>query len=350
MIGDWWTGYQPPKFPTVPSPAYPQAPQQFDLSKALLTPENLASVALTGKLPNTGSGPILNTLLNPPRPPAAIPATTGAAPVVPVTSQPLPAVPGASTRDLWSRSPWGASAPTSFTASNGIDPAYIDQLMKGEDFRANPYRDNTQMSIGYGTRWQEGQPVNISPATGKALLMPEVNNALKTVNNVPLPANVTLSPSQRHALIDLTYNSGPGWTGGKIGSAIRKGDFNTAADLLTNYPKTPGRGYATTSGGKYLPGLQMRREWQANLLRQGNAPTAAPAAAVSAPTSAAAPITPRSIMAPNMPAQAESAPIVPRAVRTITPPPLNIPPTTSILNAQPPLPTFDERFNAAFPE
>lgn len=332
MIGDpsWWDEYirsQSQQFrpniapPTPPVLPYPQTPQQTSLLNALLTPQNLTSLLLTGKLPDGGSGPILNALL---RPPAAVPPTTGAAPVVPVTSQPLAPPPGTPSRDLWTRSPWGASAPTSFSGT-GIDPAYVNQVMKGENFSATPYRDGAQMSIGFGTRWLPGQPDNISRATGRNLLMNEINNAGSVVNRLPLPAGTVLNPSQRHALIDLTYNAGPAWSKGTnpIGQAIRQGDFNKAADLISNYGN--GRGYFTTQAGKFLPGLQARRDWTANLLRQGVATTPS-APAITPPANIVPPTATRNIVAPPVLNAQPETPIVPRVV---------VPETTTLEQAFP---------------
>lgn len=303
-------------FPSVPAPRYPGAPQtaqQQDLLKMLLSPQNLLSLALTGKLPDSSGGGVLNSLIqrrlgiSPAGPTSGV--TTPAVPVIPVTRQPLPAIPGASTRDISARSPWGASAPTSFSEPAGIDQAYVNQLTKGEGFSATPYRDGSQMSIGYGTRWLPGQPANISQATGQALMRTELNDAFNTVRKIQLPNGVTMSPSQTHALADLTYNAGPGWTKGAIGNAVRQGNFDKAADLISNWPKTPGRGYATTTNQTYMPGLQARRDWTANLLRQAN-----PATATTLPVSPAVPATSRSILptAPILNAQ----PIQPNVVTT----------------------------------
>lgn len=190
----------------------------------------------------------------------------------PVTSAPLP--------------PRGTSAAPVFSAQDvsddnprGIDPAYIDRLKRFEGYRSLAYPDGGQYSIGYGTRASSPYE-RISQDEAHQRLMSEINAAAGHVDRI----GADMSPTQRHALIDLTYNAGPAWTRGSIGQAVRAGDWDKAAELI-------GR-YKTTSNGRPLPGLVNRRGWEASGLRAAGAPASAPpATAAATPAPAAAPAT-----------------------------------------------------------
>lgn len=345
--------------PNVPSPAglYPQGPQgqqgqQQGFLTALLTPANIANLLLAGKIdPDTSSKSFLDSLLGGARPPAAIPsaggsAATPSAAAAGITGAPLPPPGGGASRGLAARSPWGTSAPTSFSAAadnpGAIDPTYIDQLTRGEGFSRTAYRDGAQYSIGYGTRATPAQIAGepITRQAAREALMGEVDNAASQVDNFARKAGVDLNPSQRHALVDITYNAGPAWTHGAIGTAIRQGDFDRAATILNN-------GYRTTSNGQYLPGLQVRRDWQANLLRQeGDAPVTAPQSAPDPRLREPDPTLTE--MASPYPYYRE-APPPDRIGPVLTPVPAAAAPA-GVLTAQPDVPTtFDDRFNAAYP-
>lgn len=188
----------------------------------------------------------------------------------PVTSAPLPP-------------PRGTSAAPAYTAQDvsddnprGIDPAYVDRLKRFEGYRSLAYPDGGQYSIGYGTRASSPYE-RISQDEAHQRLMSEINAAAGHVDRI----GADMSPTQRHALIDLTYNAGPAWTRGSIGNAVRAGDWDKAAELI-------GR-YKTTSNGRALPGLVTRRGWEASGLRAAGAPASAlPATAAATPAPPAA--------------------------------------------------------------
>lgn len=242
-----------PALPGIPWPTAPQPQQGGFLGGLLANP--LIDALLKGELGG------LRANDNSPAPAAPQAAPIGPQPV---TSAPLPP-------------PKGASAAPAYTAQDvsddnprGIDPAYVDRLKRFEGYRSLAYPDGAQYSVGWGTRASSPYE-RIDQDEAHRRLMREINSAAGQVDRM----GVDMNPTQRHALIDLTYNAGAGWMNGPVGRAVRAGDWNAAASMVS--------GYKTTSHGRPFPGLVSRRGWEASGLRAVAAPAsnAAPGTAAS---------------------------------------------------------------------
>jgi len=161
--------------------------------------------------------------------PKAPPVAVSTQPKVPspVQVSPLPPVP--------------APAPTPV-----IDEGLIEFVKKEEGFRAKPYWDYKQWSVGYGTRASGPNDV-VDEAEGERRLIDELNkaNALVKHKYPNLPKGV------EQALTDLTYNAGPGWEESTLGQRVAEGKWDSVkADiLLYNH-----------AGGQVNAGLTARRE------------------------------------------------------------------------------------------
>lgn len=135
-------------------------------------------------------------------------------------------------------------APT--PASGAVTPGLVAFIKKMEGFRANAYWDYKQYSIGYGTKANSASEV-ITEAEATNRLMAEIAAADHLVTskfpNLPL--------GQHQALLDLTYNAGPGWEESSLGAAVaaQKIDTIKADILLYNH-----------AGGVANAGLTARRE------------------------------------------------------------------------------------------
>ncbi len=158
---------------------------------------------------------------------------------------------------LNSAAPGGAGAASPFTtpatsqadgtgAEGATTPDLTAFIKEREGFRANPYPDGKQTSIGYGTRARPGE-TQIGREDGEQRLNEEVGNAAKAVDSFA----PNLPPQARNALIDLTYNTGTKWQNSGLGQAVRAGDWQTAKELFTQY---------NHANGAVSPGLTARRE------------------------------------------------------------------------------------------
>ena len=90
----------------------------------------------------------------------------------------------------------------------------IDVIKDFEGFRSKAYWDNTQWTVGYGTRAANGN-VTVTRAEAEKLL----RNALKEtyepiVNNFCKKNGKQPTQQQFDAMLDLTYNAGGSWTSG----------------------------------------------------------------------------------------------------------------------------------------
>lgn len=95
----------------------------------------------------------------------------------------------------------------------------VDMIKDMEGFRAEPYWDVSQWSVGYGTGCGNDSSVKpdivLTEEEAEALLMEELaNNYGKTVNKYC--ASIGRQPNQQQfdALVDFTYNLGGSWTDG----------------------------------------------------------------------------------------------------------------------------------------
>ena len=116
------------------------------------------------------------------------------------------------------------------TASQEI----IDVIKDFEGFRSKAYWDNSQWSVGYGTRCS-GSGVPVTSAEAEKLLRkviedtygPVVNNFCKKIGKQP-------NQQQFDALLDLTYNVGGSWPPGSAVPDVLTGP-TTALELVKGF-------------------------------------------------------------------------------------------------------------------
>lgn len=142
--------------------------------------------------------------------------------------------------------PKPALAPSAVTTEGAVDEGLVNFIKKEEGFKAKAYWDYKQYSIGYGTKATSATEV-ITEAEAEARLRAEIAkaDALVTARFPNLPKG------QHQALLDLTYNAGPGWEDQSLGRAVaaQKIDTIKADILLYNH-----------AGGVVNAGLTARRE------------------------------------------------------------------------------------------
>jgi GH24 family phage-related lysozyme (muramidase) len=121
--------------------------------------------------------------------------------------------------------------------------------------------DYKQYSGPYGVKIAPGERIDLGEAERRlqAEVAPIGGHLDKAFGGV------TMTPQQRSALTSFTYNVGPGWMSSptRLASAVRSGDWNSAASVMREYNK---------AGGKVLPGLVNRRDQEARMLLGGPMP------------------------------------------------------------------------------
>jgi GH24 family phage-related lysozyme (muramidase) len=126
-----------------------------------------------------------------------------------------------------------------------------------EAFRAKPYWDHGQWSVGFGTRAHgPNDVVDMAEATQR--LRNEVGYSQSLVNQ-RFP---NLPQGWKDALTSLTYNSGTKWMDGGLGKALSSGDYDAAKRAFLGINK---------SQGQYMEGLAQRRADELNTFADGNA-------------------------------------------------------------------------------
>ena len=115
-----------------------------------------------------------------------------------------------------------------------------------EGFSAKAYWDNTQWSIGYGTKSTQGATITEEEAlTAMRAELLEVENALNAFTD---KYGLSLSQNQFDALASLSYNCGTGWmnSNGRLRQAVTEGksgnDFLFAISLWANISSVPNAG------------------------------------------------------------------------------------------------------------
>ena len=109
----------------------------------------------------------------------------------------------------------------------------VDVIKDFEGFRSKAYWDNTQWTVGYGTRGSEGQTV--TRAEAEKMLMDALEDTYEPiVNNFCKKNGKQPTQQQFDAMLDLTYNAGGSWT---TGSAVPDVVLNpvTALDLVKGF-------------------------------------------------------------------------------------------------------------------
>ena len=113
-----------------------------------------------------------------------------------------------------------------------------DLLKRFEGFSAKPYKDNTQWSIGYGTRHDGDQSVRVTKDEAAELMQPHIAAALDTIAKfvkVPLTSNQTV------ALVSFIYNIGvPRFKTSTMLRKLNRGDYKGAADAMLQWKYVKG--------------------------------------------------------------------------------------------------------------
>ena len=110
----------------------------------------------------------------------------------------------------------------------------VDVIKDFEGFRSKAYWDNTQWTVGYGTR-ASGPDVTVTRAEAERLLMKALSSTYEpVVNDFCKKNNKQPTQQQFDALLDLTYNAGGSWT---TGSAVPDVVLNptTALDIVKGF-------------------------------------------------------------------------------------------------------------------
>ena len=109
----------------------------------------------------------------------------------------------------------------------------VDVIKDFEGFRSKAYWDNTQWTVGYGTRGSEGMTVTREQA--EKMLMDALEDTYEPiVNDFCKKNNKQPTQQQFDALLDLTYNAGGSWA---TGSAVPDVVLNptTALDIVKGF-------------------------------------------------------------------------------------------------------------------
>ncbi|MBR7179315.1 MAG: S-layer homology domain-containing protein [Oscillospiraceae bacterium] len=110
----------------------------------------------------------------------------------------------------------------------------IDVIKDFEGFRSKAYWDNSQWTVGYGTR-ASGSDVTVTRAEAERLLRKALADTYEPIVNDFCKKNGKQPTQQQFdALLDLTYNAGGSWT---TGSSVPDAVLNsvTALDLVKGF-------------------------------------------------------------------------------------------------------------------
>ena len=110
-------------------------------------------------------------------------------------------------------------------------PDCINFIKQREGFSKYPYWDNSQWTVGYGTRVPDGkleeyQKNGISEKEALELLASMMADFEKSIHRYIAKYELTLTQQQFDALVSFTFNCGAGWTNdtnGYLNTAIREG-------------------------------------------------------------------------------------------------------------------------------
>ena len=119
-----------------------------------------------------------------------------------------------------------------------VDPAtltssreFIEILKKREGFEKYPYKDNSQWSIGYGTRVPDGKldyykKHGITEEEAEKLMMDMLADFEDAVKKMAAKYGLLFTQNQFDALVSFTYNCGDSWsrdTSGNMFKAVKEG-------------------------------------------------------------------------------------------------------------------------------
>lgn len=124
-----------------------------------------------------------------------------------------------------------------------------------EGFSASPYKDNTQVSIGYGTRARPGE-TSISKEVANQRLQEELGLSRRQVIEHAKKHGYSFSEAQIDALTSFNYNTG------RLEQLTNNGT-RTPDQIAEKFPQY------RKSEGKVLPGLVRRRFAEQRLFKQG---------------------------------------------------------------------------------
>ena len=127
-----------------------------------------------------------------------------------------------------------------------IDQGLINFIKKEEGFKATPYWDYKQWTVGYGTK-ASGPSDVVTEAEAEQRLTTEIAAADKLVTSF-MP---NLPKGQHQALLDLTFNAGSGWEQSSLGAAVKAQKIDTIKADILQY---------NHAGGQINAGLTSRRE------------------------------------------------------------------------------------------
>ena len=150
-----------------------------------------------------------------------------------------------------------ASADSSMTTSESA----VSLIKEFEGFSATAYWDNTQWSIGYGTRSSQGATITLEEA--HTAMLNELADVETALNSFLTKYGLSLSQNQFDALASLSYNCGTKWmtSDGRLRQAVTAGqtgnEFLFAISLWANIASVPNAG------------LLKRRMSEANLYLNG---------------------------------------------------------------------------------
>ena len=161
------------------------------------------------------------------------------------------------------------TALTAFAAEKRtVSDEMVEFIKVREGFSKTAYKDNTQWSIGYGTKSEEG--ATITKEEAEVALKKELAEVDEALNNFAASKGLTFTQQKHDALVSFTYNCGTGWmsASGKFYDAVTKGytgnDFLYAIGLWAN------------SASVLNKGLLNRRMAEANVYLNGKYATSAP--------------------------------------------------------------------------
>ena len=161
------------------------------------------------------------------------------------------------------------TALTAFAADERtVSDEMVEFIKAREGFSKTAYKDNTQWSIGYGTKSEEGATITREEA--EVALKKELAEVDEALNNFAKSKGLSFTKNEHDALVSFTYNCGTGWmsASGKFYDAVTKGykgnDFLYAIGLWA------------TSASVLSKGLLNRRLAEANVYLNGNYSTSAP--------------------------------------------------------------------------